>query len=147
MRLRDAGETMALGRRIGLAATAGTTLALTGGLGAGKTTFVRGLAEGLSVPTRIASPTFVLVAVHEGGRLVLWHADLYRLEGAAELDQLALEDASDGVLAVEWADRFPQVLPADHLEIRLDDDGRGGRVATFEATGPVHRALAGVWGD
>jgi len=141
MQLRDASETRAFGRRIGALAPPGATIALTGALGAGKTTLVGGIAEGLGVPGRVTSPTFVLLAVHDGGRLTLWHADLYRVDSAAEVDLLALEDARDGVLAVEWADRFSEVIPADHLSIHLEDAGAGRRV-DVAATGPIHAALA-----
>jgi tRNA threonylcarbamoyladenosine biosynthesis protein TsaE len=145
MRLRDASETRAFGRRIGMHAARGSAIALTGALGAGKTTLVGGIAEGLGVPGRVTSPTFVLLAVHEGGRLPLWHADLYRIDSPAELDLLALEDAREGVLAVEWAERFPEALPADHLAIRIEDDGVGRRVAVA-ATGPFHVPLAEALG-
>jgi tRNA threonylcarbamoyladenosine biosynthesis protein TsaE len=141
MQLRDAGETRAFGRRIGALAVPGSAIGLTGALGAGKTTLVRGIAEGLGVPARVTSPTFVLVAVHDGGRLTLWHADLYRVDSAADIDLLALDDAREGVLAVEWADRFPDVLPDDHLAIHLEDDGAGRRVEMI-ATGPIHAPLA-----
>ncbi len=140
MQLRNASETRAFGRRIGALAQRGSTIALTGALGAGKTTLVGGIAEGLGVPGRVTSPTFVLLAVHDGGRLTLWHADLYRIDSAAEVDLLALDDARDGVLAVEWADRFPEVIPADHLAIHLEDDGAGRRIA-MAATGPIHVPL------
>jgi tRNA threonylcarbamoyladenosine biosynthesis protein TsaE len=133
-------DTHALGVRLGRAAGPGAVIALTGDLGAGKTALVRGLAEGLEVPSRIHSPTFVLVAAHDGGRLPLWHADLYRLGSEAEAGALGLiELAHDGVLAVEWADRFPDLLPADRLEIALA--GEEDRTARVHATGPGHQAL------
>lgn len=143
-------DTHALGLRIGRVASAGTVLALIGDLGAGKTALVRGLAEGLGVPTRVQSPTFVLVHAHDGGRVPLWHADLYRLDAPAQADALGLAElGANGVLAVEWADRFPDagILPDDRLEIVLSplagsDNGDEGRVATVRATGPAHAALA-----
>jgi tRNA threonylcarbamoyladenosine biosynthesis protein TsaE len=83
-------------------------LLLSGDLGAGKTTFVRGLAEGLGIdPEDVSSPTFTLLHEYRGGRLTLYHADLYRLEKTATGD-LGLEEtgAQDGVLAIEWPDRL-----------------------------------------
>lgn len=138
--LKTPEDTHALGFRLGLAAGPGTFLALIGDLGAGKTVLVRGLGEGLAVPSRVQSPTFILVQTHEGGRLPLWHADLYRVSDLDELELLALDEHQDGVVAVEWADRFPEALPADRLEIRLLDDPQGRR-AELRATGPRHAAL------
>jgi len=96
-------------------------LLVSGDLGAGKTTFVRGLAEGLGInPGDVSSPTFTLVHEYRGGRLTLYHADLYRLERAAT-DDLGLEEIGikDGVLAIEWPDRLSHDL-AGALLIRLD---------------------------
>ena len=138
--LKTAEDTHALGFRLALAAGPGTFLALVGDLGAGKTALVRGLGEGLAIPSRVQSPTFLLVQVHEGGRLPLWHADLYRLSDLDELEILGLDEHLDGVVAVEWADRFPDALPADRLEVRLHHDPRGRR-AELHATGPRHAAL------
>ena len=138
--LHTAKDTHALGVRLGQAARPGTLLALIGDLGAGKTALVRGLGEGLAVPSRVQSPTFVLVQVHEGGRLPLWHADLYRLSDDEELELLGLDEHLDGVVAVEWADRFPEALPADRLEIRLHHEASGRR-AELRATGPRHARL------
>ena len=98
---------------------AGDVLLLSGNLGAGKTAFVRGLAAGLGVdPAEVSSPTFTLVHEYRGGRLTLYHADLYRLERAAT-DELGLEEmgVADGVLAVEWPDRLTHTLPR---AVRID---------------------------
>ncbi|HHO54623.1 MAG TPA: tRNA (adenosine(37)-N6)-threonylcarbamoyltransferase complex ATPase subunit type 1 TsaE [Deltaproteobacteria bacterium] len=142
--LSSPAETHELGRRLGVALPPGACLALSGDLGAGKTALVRGIAEGLGVPSLIQSPTFVLVQIHEGGRLPLWHADLYRLGDASELDELGLDAmAPETVLAIEWASRFPELLPADRLEIRLEDAPRGRR-AELSATGARHAALEGL---
>lgn len=142
MRRRCAGtaDTRELGRRVGRMAVPGTVVILDGDLGAGKTVFAKGVGDGLEVDTRVTSPTFVLVALHEGGRLPLWHADLYRLGDAGELDVLGLEDARQGVLLVEWGLGFADELPADHLVVHLDHDG-DARIVTLIATGPRHRAL------
>jgi tRNA threonylcarbamoyladenosine biosynthesis protein TsaE len=101
----------------------GLVVALVGPLGAGKTAFVQGLAEGLGVdPGEVASPTFVIASEYPpAGGLRLVHADLYRLASEAELETAGFRDllAPDVVLAVEWADRFPDELPRDRLELRI----------------------------
>jgi tRNA threonylcarbamoyladenosine biosynthesis protein TsaE len=92
-------------------------LLLSGDLGAGKTTFVRGLAKGLGInPDDVSSPTFTLVHEYRGRGLTLYHADLYRLEKAATVD-LGLEEigVKDGVLAIEWPNRLSHVLPDARL--------------------------------
>ena len=98
---------------------------LSGELGVGKTAFVRGLAAGLRIdPEAVSSPTFTLVHQYRGGRLVLHHADLYRLDKAASED-LGLEEmgAADGVLAVEWPDRLTHVMPgAIEVEMKIVGD-------------------------
>ncbi len=139
LHLPDPEATRALGRRLGELAGPDTFLALDGALGAGKTALVKGLGEGLGATSVVQSPTFVLLQVHQG-RLVLWHADFYRLRSASEVDDLGLDDLDGGVIAVEWASRFPSTLPPDRLEITIEDDGAGRR-ATVVATGPVHAPL------
>ena len=104
----------------------GTLVLLFGNIGAGKTTFVRGLAEGLGIdPTEVSSPTFTLLHEYSGGRLTLYHADLYRLTRSATED-LGLEEAGirDGVLAIEWPDRLSHALEgATSVTIELVDEG------------------------
>ena len=105
-------ETQAAARELAATLEAGDVVLLSGELGAGKTAFVRGLAAGLGIdPDDVFSPTFTLVHEYRGGRLTLYHADLYRLEQAAT-DDLGLEEmgASDGVLAIEWPDRLTHDL-------------------------------------
>lgn len=102
-------ETEALGRRWGQEAVRGLVFALTGDLGAGKTQLVRGLAAGLGLPARVSSPTFVLVHEYGGGRLPLFHLDLYRLRSPGEVIEAGLEEyvvAPAGVTVVEWAERW-----------------------------------------
>ena len=101
-------DTAALGERLGRAAQRGWVIALSGDLGAGKTQFVRGLARGLGVPGRVHSPTFTLVNEHGGGRLKLFHLDLYRLETAHQILNAGIEEylSPAGVAVIEWAERL-----------------------------------------
>ena len=135
-------DTLSLGERLGKALRPGSVVGLTGDLGTGKTTLAKGLGRGLQVPTTIQSPTYGLGHFHQGGRLPLWHADLYRIEAPEDLEQIGLEEAllEDGVVVIEWADRFPSVLPADYLQITLFERA-SGRHIELEATGPRHAAL------
>lgn len=138
-------QTFAIGAALGRSAFPGTVIALVGDLGAGKTVLARGIGAGLGVTSVVASPTFVLLQTHDGGRLPLWHADLYRVSDEDDLITVGLADAfdSDGVVVVEWAERFPDALPADHLEVRLADEGDGRRI-TVVATGDRHRAIEAI---
>src|SRR5258705_11944853 len=103
-------ETAAAGRDLAATLSAGDVLLLFGDLGAGKTAFVRGLAEGFGIPRdEVSSPTFTLIQEYRGGRLTLFHVDLYRIEDPREFDELGLDEiAEDGVLAIEWAERLPR---------------------------------------
>ena len=122
---RSEDETIALAQELAAGLGPGAVVLLSGDLGAGKTAFVRGLALGLGIdPQEVSSPTFTLVHEYRGGRLTLYHADLYRVEGAAT-DDLGLEEMGvrDGVLAVEWAERLTHPLPgATDVRIQLVDD-------------------------
>ena len=101
-------ETEALGEKFGRAVQHGQVIALSGDLGAGKTQFVRGLARGLEIPGRVHSPTFTLVNEYGGGRLKLFHLDLYRLETARQILSAGIEEylSPDGVAVIEWAERL-----------------------------------------
>lgn len=143
MKLADPAATRRLGERLAGLVRGGDAIALVGELGAGKTTLVAGLVAGLGGGAA-ASPTFALVNEYPGGRLVVWHVDLYRIERAAELPELGLDDAIGdprGICVVEWADRFA-VLPADHLRIELAHAPDGGRGLAVTGTGPRGRELA-----
>src|SRR3954470_8081173 len=122
---RSEAETAAVARELATRLRSGSILLLSGNLGAGKTAFVRGLAAGLGVdPEDVSSPTFTLIHEYRGGRLTLYHADLYRLERAATAD-LGLEELgiSDGVLAIEWPDRLSHALPGSiPIRLRILDD-------------------------
>jgi tRNA threonylcarbamoyladenosine biosynthesis protein TsaE len=119
---RSEDETMAVARELAATLSAGDVVLLSGNLGAGKTAFVRGLAAGLGVdPSEVSSPTFTIVHEYRGGRLVLYHADLYRLERTATED-IGLEEmgVKDGVLAIEWPDRLTHDLPgARHVQLEI----------------------------
>ena len=135
-----------LGLALGRVAVSGTVAALYGDLGAGKTTLSQGVGHGLGVEASIVSPTFVLMAEYEDGRLPLLHADAYRLSGN-EGRSIGLDEAVEcwpGVALVEWAGRVPDVFPEDHLDIRIEHATRG-RVATIRATGPGHERILESW--
>ena len=118
---RSAEETFEAGRAEAARVRAGDVLALVGDLGAGKTQWVKGLAAGLGSDAQVTSPTFTLIHEYGGGRLPLYHLDCYRLESAAELLGIGLDDYLDGrgVLAIEWADKFPEVIPASARWVRF----------------------------
>lgn len=122
---RSDEDTAALARDLASRLKPGDVVLLSGNLGAGKTAFVRGLAEGLGIdPTDVSSPTFTIVHEYRGGRLTLYHVDLYRLERAATGD-LGLEEmgVADGVLAIEWPDRLTHDLPgAQTVNLEIVDD-------------------------
>lgn len=142
MRLADTTATRDAGARLAALVRGGDAIALIGDLGAGKTTLVSGLVAALGGGAA-SSPTFSLVNEYPGGRLVVWHVDLYRIERAAELVELGLDDVIGdprGICVVEWADRFP-VLPPDHLRIELSH-AETGRALVASGTGERGRELA-----
>jgi tRNA threonylcarbamoyladenosine biosynthesis protein TsaE len=120
-------ETEAIGAGLAARLRPGARVLLHGELGAGKTAFVRGVAIGLGIdPDEVSSPTFTLVQEYRGGRLPLFHVDLYRL-AAGEVDDLGLDAlAADGVLAIEWAERLPREDP-DAIQVRLEHGGEDQR--------------------
>jgi tRNA threonylcarbamoyladenosine biosynthesis protein TsaE len=127
-------ETSAIGRELGSRLAAGDVVLLYGDLGAGKTAFVRGLAEGLGVGAdQVSSPTFTLVQEYRGGRLPLFHVDLYRLNDPREIDDLGLDEiAEQGVLAIEWAERHPRP-PRDVVRVRIEHAGETERRIVIES--------------
>lgn len=124
----------------------GDVIALSGDLGAGKTQLVKGVARGLGVDGPVTSPTFNLLLVHPG-ELPLYHFDLYRLERASDLEEIdfyaVLE--GDGVSMIEWGDRFPDSLPADHLLVTIHRTGADARAFELKGTGARSNALASAW--
>lgn len=134
---RDARATRRLAYRIGASATAGTVLALAGDLGAGKTTFVQGLAEGIGVEEikQVLSPTYTLVNEYPAGALTLIHIDFYRLNDAAGAQALGIDEQiarQDAIVAVEWADHLPELMPKDAAWIRFSMDEGNVRTITVE---------------
>ena len=133
VKLPDASATQMLGVDLGRSLTAGSVILLTGDLGSGKTTLVQGLAQGMGIVDSIVSPTFTIINEYFGGRLPLYHLDLYRLT-TTEVDDLYLEsywlgvETKLGIVAIEWAERLSS-LPADHLQIKLTYDPVDGRIA------------------
>src|SRR5262245_61223206 len=126
----------------------GDVIGLTGDLGAGKTLFVKGLAAGLGLdPNHVSSPTFTLIQSHTGGRLPLHHIDLYRLADAAELHELGLPEllSGEGVSAVEWIDRFPELWSEDGLDVTIEIAGASTRRIAARGLGPRGQALAAAW--
>jgi len=116
-----AEETEALGCALANALMPGAVIAFTGDLGAGKTAFTRGLARGLGIAERVTSPTFTIVNEYEGGRLPLFHFDMYRLGSADELFDVGWEDylARGGVCAVEWSENVEEALEEDTIRVDI----------------------------
>jgi tRNA threonylcarbamoyladenosine biosynthesis protein TsaE len=151
-RSRSADETRRAARRLAEAIeaaeetrTVGLVIGLAGPLGAGKTEWVKGLAEGFGIePELVASPTFVIASEY-AGRRELVHADLYRLDHAAELDAAGFLDwlVPGHVVAIEWADRFPGALPADRIELSLERTAgvESERWVEVAAAGPIAGAV------
>jgi tRNA threonylcarbamoyladenosine biosynthesis protein TsaE len=133
-------ETEALGAALGRAAQGGELLGLVGELGTGKTCLVRGLAAGLGIDAEhVHSPTFVIVHEHHGGRLVLQHVDLYRLERPSDEEPLLREVLyGPGVAAVEWFDRLPAEAGEEALIVTLRHVAGDRRVIAMEARGERH---------
>ena len=128
-------QTQALGQRLAAALWPGAVVAFTGDLGAGKTAFVAGMAKGLGIEERVTSPTFTIVNEYEGGRLPLFHFDMYRLGSAEELFHIGWEDylALGGVCAVEWSEHVAEALEEDAIRVDMArGDGENGRVIRIE---------------
>ena len=114
-------ETEALGARLASVLSPGAVVAYQGGLGMGKTAFTRGLAQGLNYKGRVTSPTFTIVNEYEGGRLPLFHFDMYRLADADALFDIGWEDYLDrgGVCAVEWSEQVADAMPEDTVYVTI----------------------------
>lgn len=134
-RTHSDSETEAVGEALAATLSPGTVIAFTGDLGAGKTAFTRGLARGLGIGERVTSPTFTIVNEYEGGRLPLFHFDMYRLESSEELFDIGWEDylRRGGVCAVEWSEKIADALVG---ALRVDiQRGEGERDRVITVTG------------
>jgi tRNA threonylcarbamoyladenosine biosynthesis protein TsaE len=133
---RSAAETQEIGARLAQFLQPGYIVLLEGNLGAGKTTFTKGLARGLGIDGYVNSPTFTLVNEY-AGRLPLYHMDCYRLENGQEAIAFGIEEYlyGDGVCVIEWYERIADILPAEWLKIRLAHVTEDERQLSFEANG------------
>jgi tRNA threonylcarbamoyladenosine biosynthesis protein TsaE len=143
----SAAETESLGEQWGRGAKSGLVIALSGDLGAGKTQLVKGIARGLGITARVHSPTFTLVNIYSGGRLTLYHLDLYRLETPEQILSAGLEEylKPDGVAVIEWAERWFnefqisnfkfQISPPHHRRVRIETLSENERRISYENSG------------
>lgn len=140
--INDAEAIRAFGKKLGKTLFPGAFVALFGGLGAGKTTLVTGLAEALSVYD-ISSPTFTIVKRHFGS-LILDHFDAYRIESEDELYAMGYEDhlQSESVIVMEWCENVPDALPAERLELHIQGSGSEPRRVTVAAYGAEYKKTA-----
>ena len=117
-------ETMRTGRMLGESAAPGQVYALVGDLGAGKTVFTKGFAEGLGIEEPVNSPTFTILQIYEEGRLPLYHFDVYRIEEPEEMEEIGLDEYidGDGVCLIEWAGRIEELLPEDVIVVFIEKD-------------------------
>lgn len=147
LNLADAAATTALGYELGQRLPAGTILLLEGNLGGGKTTLVKGLGAGLGITETIDSPTFTLINEYLGGRLPLYHVDLYRLDTPAAIASLYLDSYWDeaevepGILAIEWAERLSPPLPPQPIGLKLAYTDLDGRQAQLQGSTPAQVEL------
>ena len=137
-RLASVEETVAMGHALAEELRAGDVIALVGNLGAGKTHATKGIVAGLGCNTDVTSPTFTLVHEYTGGRLPVFHFDFYRLNSAAEVINIGWDDYLDaaGVVIVEWADRFPELLPVNTRWFQFQIEPNGTRSVEERTANP-----------
>lgn len=132
-------ETEALGEKFGRNARSGLVIGLSGDLAAGKTQFVKGLARGLGIPSRVHSPTFTLVNEYAGGRLKLFHLDLYRLEAREQILSAGIEEflKPEGVSVIEWAERIYdlQFAVCDLMKVQIEITSETERKIIYDDLG------------
>ena len=137
-------DTQRLGELVAPCLADGDVLVLTGGLGVGKTQFTKGVSRGLGDGHPVTSPTFALMAVHDGGRIPLFHFDLYRLEHAYELEDTGIFDVLgyEGACLLEWGEQFQDELTDEYLSVRIERVGASGREIVLEPHGARAEELA-----
>lgn len=135
----SAEQTIAAGHNHGREARRGDVFALTGDLGAGKTQFVKGFVAGVESDADVTSPTFVLVHEYGGGRLPVYHFDFYRVENREAVLRLGFDDYvfGEGVSLIEWADRYPDLMPASAKWLSFEITGDDRRVITESRRRPI----------
>lgn len=136
-------ETMALGQRLAKTLPKQSILCLYGDLGSGKTTFVKGLAEGLGIESRLVnSPTFVLLNVYQGKR-PLYHFDFYRLQSTEEIAAIGYDEFlyGEGIAVIEWSERFGPFLPSEHLRLEFIFKNETERLIKIEAKGEKYKEI------
>ena len=121
---RSPEETFALGEKIGRTALPGQIYTLTGDLGVGKTVLTQGVAAGLGIREAVSSPTFTIVQVYEEGRLPFYHFDVYRIGDIEEMEEIGYDDYffGNGVCLIEWAELIADILPEEHISIKIEKD-------------------------
>ena len=121
-------ETHAAGRRVAQELEPGAVICLVGDLGAGKTVFAQGIADGLGIDELVCSPTFTLIQEYGGGRLMLYHFDVYRIDGPWDMDDLGYEEYfyGDGVCLVEWGSLIEELLPENTIYVNITKDKTKG---------------------
>lgn len=121
---RSPEETFALGEKIGRTALPGQIYTLTGDLGVGKTVLTQGVAAGLGIWEAVSSPTFTIVQVYEEGRLPFYHFDVYRIGDIEEMEEIGYDDYffGNGVCLIEWAELIADILPEEHVSIKIEKD-------------------------
>jgi tRNA threonylcarbamoyladenosine biosynthesis protein TsaE len=127
-------ETEAIGRQLAEEISVGAVLALKGDLGSGKTMFVKGLVAGLGSRADVTSPTFTIVHEYRGGRVPVYHFDFFRLEKQESVARLGLDDYffGDGVSVIEWADRFPELIPQQARWMLFETKSENQRAIAFQ---------------
>ncbi|MEZ3453948.1 MAG: tRNA (adenosine(37)-N6)-threonylcarbamoyltransferase complex ATPase subunit type 1 TsaE [Oscillospiraceae bacterium] len=127
-------ETIAFAEKIGKLLRGGDIVAYRGGLGAGKTTFTRGLAVGMGLPDEVSSPTFALVNEYRGKELTLYHFDMYRILNAESLETTGFYDyiSEDAVIVCEWSENIADCLPENVITVTLEAVGENVRKITVE---------------
>jgi tRNA threonylcarbamoyladenosine biosynthesis protein TsaE len=144
----SSADTQWLGERLGHLLMAGDIVCLYGELGSGKTVLMQGMARGLGVSHEraVRSPSFMLIHCYQG-RVPVYHADLYRLEGLADIAEIGLCDllGGDGVAVIEWADKLDSLLPSERLDVRLSHHTEETRLITINPQGERYRQRLEPW--